>query len=144
MFTLRGVSNCGKSSKVRNIADWIIGYYPHAMNHGIDFTKGDIFGVLQIHNLMIGFVAADDDLPCVLKNDSLLDVYPDIDIIINTCRTRGKSRKHLAFNYNFSKGWLVKNILVTKYDPSNPLLESSRDLKIMDELKSWLTGLEKL
>ena len=144
MFTLRGVSHCGKSSKVKDIANWILANYPHAINHGIDFTKGDILGILQINKLKIGFVSAGDDLDCVLGNDSILEIDGTIDIIVNTCRTKGVSRKHLADNYNFSTGWLIKNIFVTKYDPPNPSLESIRDLKIMEELKSWLTGLEKL
>ncbi|WP_433811438.1 hypothetical protein [Flavobacterium johnsoniae] len=144
MFTLRGVSNCGKSSKVKDIANWILANYPHAINHGIDFTKGDISGVLEVNKVKIGFVAAGDDLSCVLGNDYILDVHNDIDIIINSCRTKGNPRKHLEVNYNFSTGWLVKNIFVTKYEPSNPSIESIRDLKIMEELKSWLTGLEKL
>jgi hypothetical protein len=144
MFTLRGVSNCGKSSKVRDIANWILANYPHAVNHGIDFTQGDILGVLQINKLKIGFVAAGDDLACVLNNDEILEVHKDVDIIVNTCRTKGKPRKHLEINYNFSTGWLVKNIFVTKYEPSSPSIERIRDSKILDELKSWLTGLEKL
>jgi len=144
MFTLRGVSHCGKSSKVKDIANWILANYPHTVNHGIDFTKGDILGVLQINKLKIGFVSAGDDLSCVLGNDSLLEIDGNIDIIVNTCRTRGKARKHLADNYNFSTGWLIKNIFVTKYSPSSPSLESIRDIQITNELKSWLTGLEKL
>jgi len=144
MFTLRGVSECGKSTKVKAIAQWIINNYPHAINHGIDLTKRDISGVLEINKLKIGLISAGDDLPCVLGNERVLNNYPGMDILVNTCRTKGITRRYLEKNYNFSSGWLVKNIFVQKFNPANSLKESSRDNLILDELKCWLTGLEKL
>lgn len=144
MFTLRGVSGCGKSTKVKGIAAWVLSNYPHAINYGMDLTKGDIKGILEINKLKIGFVSAGDDLSCVLGNDDLVSNYPDIDILINTSRTRQSTRRHLNHKYNFSTGWLVKNIYVEKFNPSSSQLEMTRDLLIMSELKSWLTGLEKL
>ncbi len=144
MFTLRGVSNCGKSSKVKDIANWILANYPHAINHGIVVTTGDIKGVLEINKLKIGFVSAGDDYTCVQGNDDLLISFPDIDIIVNTCRTKGITRSHLNTTYNSSTGWLVRNIHVAKFQPSNPALEHIRDVQIIDELQSWLTGLEKI
>jgi len=144
MFTLRGVSYCGKSTKVKDLAAWISTNYPKVINTGVNLMAGDIHGVLQIGKLKIGFVSAGDDFSCIAVNDDLIATDPDIDIIINTCRTKGKTRQHLERNYNFSTGWLVRNIYVQKINPSNPTLEASRDALIMDELKTWLTGLEKL
>lgn len=145
MFTLRGVSGCGKSTKVKIIADWIINQYPHYVNvnNEIDLKKTDICGVLQINNLKIGFNSAGDNLTCVLGSDNLMNKYPDIDILINTCRTKGSTRKYLEKNYNFSNGWLVKYIYVQKFNPTNPINEQARDQLIIDELKTWLMGLEK-
>ncbi|WP_333660974.1 hypothetical protein [Chishuiella changwenlii] len=145
MFTLRGVSNCGKSSKVKDIADWIINTYPQHINinNSINLNKGDIKGILQINNLKIGFNSSGDDISCVLNNDDLLNNYPDIDILINSSRTKGATRNHLEKNYNYSTGWLVKYIYVQKFNPSNLNQEQTRDNLILDELKSWLIGLEK-
>ena len=145
MFTLKGVSNCGKSSKVKETAEWVMNNYPHHqnINNSINLTKGDIRGVLQVNNLKIAFNSAGDDLDCVLGNDDLLNLYPDIDILVNTCRTKGATRIHLDKNFNYSTGWLVKKIYVNKFNPSNQPQEQARDLLILDELKAWLTGLEK-
>ncbi len=143
MFTLKGVDECGKSSKIKDFATWIITNYTH-INHGIDLTKGDIFGVLEINKLKIGFVSAGDNLAEIIKNDTLLTKFPDVDILINTCRTKGKARRHLKNNYNSSTNWLVKYINVEKFNPSNSVLEHTRDIRILTELKTWITGLEKL
>ena len=143
MITLRGVSQCGKSAKVKAIADWILVNYPSVINHGIDLRNSDIYGVLEINKFKIALVSAGDDLSCVMESDSLIKKYSDIDFIINTCRTRGITRKHLQNNYNFSTGWLVRNIFVERFNPTNNILEAFRDSQIMAELKAWLTGLEK-
>lgn len=145
MFTLRGVSNCGKSTKIKDIAQWIMQKYPHCINinNKVDLTNGDILGVLQINTLKIGFNSAGDDRRCVLLIDDLLNQYPDIDILINSSRTKGITRQHLEQNYNKNTGWLVQNVFVEKFYPSSPTLESIRDNQILQELKSWLTGLEK-
>lgn len=143
MFTLRGVSESGKSSKIRDIAIWILNNYPHA-THNINFALGDISGCIEINKLKIGLVAAGDDLECVSINGDLLQKIPDIDILINTSRTKGCTRNYLETNYNRSTGWLRVNIFVTHYSPTNPSLESIRDAQILDELKTWITGLEKI
>jgi len=143
MFTLRGVSNCGKSAKVKDLASWVLVNYPHSINHGVILAHGDIVGVLQINKLKIGFVSSGDDYNCIICNDSLLNQFPDIDVLVNTSRTKGVTRQHLEHHYNYSTGWLVKNIYVERFYPSNPTLESRRDVFISDELRSWLTGLEK-
>ena len=144
MFTLKGVEKCGKSSKIKDFAIWIITNYPNHINHGINTSNGDIFGVLEINKLKIGFVSAGDNLKEVLRNDELLSNVPDVDILINSCRTREKSRNHILNNYNYSTNWLAKFINVQKFNPSNPTLELSRDSRIQTELQTWITGLEKL
>ncbi|WP_231388316.1 hypothetical protein [Sphingobacterium hungaricum] len=143
MITLRGVSECGKSTKVKQLAEWIINNYSHT-NLGVNITNGDINGVLIIGKVKIGFNSAGDDFECVSGNDSLIINYPDIDILINTSRTKGITRRHLEFHYNESNGWLVHNIFVNKLIPSNTVLENQRDRYIMDKLISLITGLDKI
>lgn len=144
MFTLRGVSGCGKSTKIKQIADWIMTNYPYHLNRGINLSQGDITGLLEVGRLKIGFVSAGDLLGCVEASDHLFSLYPDIDIIINASRTKGATNTYVRNNYNYSTGWLQKSIYVKKFNPSNPTLESTRDRLILDELKTWLTGLEKI
>ncbi len=144
MFTLRGVSKSGKSDKVKRIADHIISNYPTVINFGIDTSKGDIHGVLQMKKFKIGLVSAGDDFSCVSEIERLIKIHNDIDLVINTCRTKGITRKYLHDNYNYSSGWLVKNIYVERYDPFDSVSQGNRDIRILDELKSWIIGLEKL
>ncbi|MFS4474363.1 hypothetical protein [Chryseobacterium sp. T20] len=144
MFTLRGVSNTGKTTKVKQIAQWVIDNYPITNPHNVDITKDEILGTLQINKLRIGFLSAGDDLAQVKKIEKLLEENDDdIDIVINACRTRGAGRKYLEQNFNRKTGWLTTNIYVEKL---NSLLINqipARDAQIIDELKTWLTGLEK-
>lgn len=143
MFTLRGVGSCGKTTKIKEIAKWILSSYPHAENHGLNFNKKDVNGFIEVNKLKIGFVSAGDNLKEVSNNDILINKFPDIDIIINACRTRGKGRKYLEKNYNSDNGWLVKNIFVKKITPFNQSELDERDAAIIEELRGWLTGLEK-
>lgn len=143
MITLRGVSECGKSTKVKQLAHWIINNYTHT-NLGVDLTNEDINGVLQIGKVKIGFNSAGDDYECICGNDSLINKYSDIDILINTSRTKGVTRRHLESHYNERNSWLVHNIFVNKILPSNSVLENQRDTYIMDKVISLITGLDKI
>lgn len=152
IFTLRGVSNTGKSTKVKVLAEWISVNYS-VINHGIDFSKHDILGVLQINKLKIGFIGAGDDLNQIRQIEKLFEQHTindnnekicDIDVIINTCRTKGAGSKYLQNNFNYNNGWLVKNIFVEKITPSSTSIQATRDSRILNELKAWITGLEKL
>lgn len=151
MFTLRGVSNTGKTTKIKQIAQWVINNYQVTNLHNIDTTKGEILGILEVNKLRIGFVSAGDDLAQVKKVEQLLldnknegDIKDTVDIIINACRTRGAGRRYLENNFNKKNGWLSVNIYVKPLNASQLAQQISRDIEIIDELKSWLTGLEKL
>lgn len=144
MFTLRGVSNTGKTTKVKQIAQWVIDNYPVTNPHNIDITKDEILGTLQINKLRIGFISAGDDLGQVKRIEKLLEENDDdIDIVINACRTRGAGRKYLEQNFNRKIGWLTTNIYVEKLNSLLINQMPARDTQIIDELKTWLTGLEK-
>lgn len=151
MFTLRGVSNTGKTTKIKQIAQWVIDNYPVTNPHNIDTKKGEILGILKVNKLCIGFISAGDDLAQVKKVEQLL-LYNKgengnectIDIIINACRTRGAGRKYLDNNFNRKTGWVKTNLYIERFNASQVADLTSRDSQIFDELKSWLTGLEKL
>jgi|GEM_PF-747212 len=151
MFTLRGVSNTGKTTKVKQIAQWVINNYAVTKPHNIDTTKGEILGILEVNKLRIGFISAGDDLAQVKKVEKLLsdnknedDSKDTLDIIINACRTRGAGRRYLESNFNRNTGWVLTNIYVERFTATQITQQASRDTQIFDELKSWLTGLEKL
>lgn len=151
IFTLIGVDNTGKTTKVKQLAEWVRNNYS-AVNQGINFSDHEIFGVLQVNKLKIGFISAGDNLGEVMKIEELFNEHKDnnnenendIDIIVNSCRTKGAGRKYLQSNFNRSTGWLPINIYVEKINPASPALQIVRDNEILVELKTWLTGLEKL
>lgn len=143
MFTLRGVSQCGKTSKVRGVAQWLLHTYPNAVLCDIDFIKTEIWGVIEIGRLKIGFNSAGDTEEIVQWADDLLRKYPDIDILINTCRTRGAGYQHIENTYNYANGWIGKYIDVQKFDPPTPSLIAQRDARIYEEIITWLIGVEK-
>mgnify|MGYP003088509703 CR=1 FL=1 len=142
MFTLRGASSCGKSSKIKVIAKWIINSYTPIISK-IDFNDSDILGVLQVGKLKIGFVSAGDNKECVMGADKILQENPDIDIIINCCRTKGETYQYIKSKY-YDKGWIGKYIDVEKFEANEITKQQQRDNKIIEEIKSWLLGIEKL
>ena len=66
------------------------------------------------------------------------------DIIICSCRTKGKGRRHIINNYNIANGWLSIFINVEEYQKTDLKNQNLRDVRIINELKYWLNGLEKL
>lgn len=143
MFTLRGVSNTGKTTKIKQIAQWVIDNYSVTKPHQIDTKQGEILGILEVNKLRLGFVSAGDDLVHVKKVEQLLNNKDGdaVDIIINACRTRGAGRRYLENNFNKRNGWLIVNIYIKQLDALDIAEQSSRDVEVLDELKSWLTGL---
>lgn len=128
IFILKGISGCGKTTKINTLAHWIINTYKIPNTIGLDPTNylKDTFGVLTIGNLKIGINSAGDHENQVKKVDQLLEIsknninefdqlnVSNIDIIVCACRTRGKGRKHITKNYNYPNGWLQKFINVEK------------------------------
>ena len=143
MFTLRGASSCGKSSKIKVIAKWIINNYTPIISK-IDFNDSDILGVLQVGKLKIGFVSAGDNKECVMGADKILQENPDIDIIINCCRTKGETYQYINSRYSYNNGWIGKYIDIERYEANEKIKQQQRDNRIIEEIKSWLLGIEKL
>lgn len=147
IFILKGNDNTGKTQKIKQIANWIITDYSVANTIGLDMTnsKKDVYGVLTINKLKIGFNSAGDNLDEVIKIDDLVKQFDnDIDIIICACRTKGGSYQHLYKNDIRPKGWLDMYLNVEEYSKTDVVNQSARDVRIITELKAWLIGLEKL
>ncbi|MFK8274965.1 hypothetical protein ACI76Y_04695 [Capnocytophaga cynodegmi] len=143
MFTLKGASCSGKSTKIKEIAKWIQENYSAINIDKIDFDSNeDILGILQVNNLKIGFVSAGDNLDCVKGADTLLQKDEDIDIILNCCRSRGETYQYINSNYSYQKGWIGKYIYVNRFNEIQKQRE--RDKRVIEELKCWLMGLEKI
>lgn len=147
IFILKGVANTGKTTKINQIAEWIINTYSVANTIGLDVTDLEIntWGILTVGKLKIGFNSAGDNDNEIKKIDELLNKFDnDIDIIVCACRTKGVSYQHLYKNYIRPKGWLDTYINVEEYKPTDLINQSARDSRVFNELKVWLTGLEKI
>ncbi|WBL26761.1 hypothetical protein [Zunongwangia sp. HGR-M22] len=150
IFILKGKSETGKTTKINQIVDWIISNYGCSNTVGFDSTNllKDTHGVLKIKKLSIGINSSGDTEWEVKKIDNLKvessELINSPDIIICSCRTKGKGRKHLIDNYNYSKGWLRVFINVEEFNKLDLKNQKARDTRILKEIKTWLTGLEKL
>lgn len=145
IFILKGVSNTGKTTKINQVAEWIITTYSVPNTIGLDITNYEIntWGVLTIGNLVIGFNSAGDNLNEIKKVDKIVRDFPNVDIIICACRTKGITYQHLYKNYIRRNGWLDTYINVDELLPTDIVNQQIRDNRIVRELETWLIGLEK-
>lgn len=146
IFVLKGKSETGKTTKINQTAEWIINYYSSTNTIGPTplIYLEDTHGILMINNLSIGINSSGDDEWQVKKIDDLkLSNNDSPDIIICACRTKGKGRKYINDNYSYSNGWLKVFIDVEEYSKSDFINQNLRDNRVLDELKTWLIGLEK-
>ena len=149
IFILKGKSETGKTTKINQAAEWIIVNYGCSNTIGLDPTNllKDSHGILTVNKLKIGINSYGDTESEVKKIDNLISKIPEHtsvpDIIICSCRTRGKGRKHIINNYNKSTGWLRVFINVEEFSKTDLKNQKLRDTRILDELKAWLIGLEK-
>lgn len=151
IFVLKGGNDSGKTTKINQVAEWIINTYSIPNTIGLDVLnyRKDTFGILTIGKLKIGINSAGDTEFEVKKIDSLFnsginnDIHDGIDIIICACRTKGKGKKHILNNYNYTSGWLQKFINIEKFPKADIANQTARDLRKINELKTWLIGLPK-
>lgn len=143
LLVLKGVSNTGKTTKINNIARWIIHTYGVPNTIGLDPADllKNTFGILTVKNLRIGINSAGDNLKCVKKIEK---IEQDCDIIICCCRTRGTTYQYLYQNFKRSTGWIELYLNCEEY-PANAVPDQKlRDMRIVEDLKCHLIGLEKL
>ncbi|WP_432672124.1 hypothetical protein [Flavobacterium sp. SM2513] len=147
IFILKGGDDTGKTTKINHIIDWILTNYTILNSVVKPINQIDRYGIIQINKLTIGFNTAGDNETEVKKIDNLnglLNNYNELDIIICACRTKGKGRQYIINNYNYSNGWLQKFINIEKFPKADVVKQSTRDIRKIEELKTWLVGLEKL
>ena len=147
IFILKGKSETGKTTKINKTAEWIINNYgcPNTIGLNTSNYLKDTHGILTINKLSIGFNSSGDNEWEVKKIDNLnLADENRPDIIICSCRTKGKGRRYINDNYNHLTGWLKVFINVEEYSNSDLIKQTTRDTRIFDESKTWLIGLEKL
>ena len=149
IFVLKGSANCNKTTIINTVAQWILDpQYSAANTIGLTPANlgSDTNGILTVGNLKILVNSAGDSESDVKKIDLLLEKSDviDVDIIICACRTRGKGRKHILNNYNYSTGWLQKFINIEKLAAHDLTGQAARNTRKIEELKTWLICLPKI
>lgn len=141
IIIIRGVHDTGKTTKVNDIAEWIIGKYG-IENTLVENKNGDILGVLRVDNLIIGLNSSGDNLAEVEKIRQLKDGednYPDI--IICASRTKGAPHNYFKENFGYNNGWLKVYHNVRKLNTDDE--RKIRDERIIEEIKTRLIGVRK-
>lgn len=142
ILIIKGVSNTGKTTKINEIANWIINTYGASNTIGLDpLDMGkNIFGILTVKNLKIGINSAGDDLASVQKIERIQN---ECDIIIGCCRTKGETFQFYYKNYTRGKGWMDIYFNSDEFPAADLINQKLRDDLIIDGLKCCLIGLEK-
>ncbi len=145
IFILKGNGDTGKTTKINQIAQWIID--EHGAKDTLDLEpdnlEADTHGVLQVGNLSIGIHSTGDDGEEVRGISKLKTEDGEApDIIICACRTKGSSYTYIN-EFAKPKQWLKYFIEVEDCSATALVKQEKRDKRILDELKCWLTGLEK-
>lgn len=142
IFYFKGSGNTGKTTKINTVAEWIINTYRIANTIGLDTTnlEKDTYGILTIGKLKIGINSAGDNKPEVSKIDNFAQ---EVDIIICSCRTKNGSFQHIRSNYNYAHGWLGVKLKVDNLASTDIAGQATRDTRLIEDLKTWLIGLEK-
>lgn len=143
ILIIKGVSNTGKTTKINQVANWIINTYGIANTIGLDPSnfKKNSFEILTIKNLKIGINSAGDDLASVKKIESLQD---DCDILISCCRSKGATYQFFYKNYIRRNGWIDIYFDSPRFPEHEKIKQVHRDDKLNNEIRCCLTGLDKL
>lgn len=143
LIVLKGVSNTGKTTKINTLANWIINTYSIPNTIGLDpgnLLKNTL-GILTINNLGVGINSSGDTLACVKK---VVAMAEDCDTMICCCRTKGITYQYLYKNYNRKTGWIEIYLPCEKYPMSNVNDQKLRDIRVLEDLKCHLIGIEKI
>ncbi|MBW3519868.1 hypothetical protein [Flavobacterium sp. NKUCC04_CG] len=145
MLTFKGVAKSGKSTKVKNVANWVIEKYSPLDNDIIDlnFSRVDILGIIKTADFVIGFISAGDTAGQVKQVDKLIDSYPEINVIINSCRTRGEGHNHIKLEYSDKDDWQVDFIEVQHFAEGEIEKQLNRDKEILEYVKMQLINIVK-
>jgi len=143
ILIIKGVSNTGKTTKINEIANWIITTYGVPNTIGLDplDLEKNTFGILIFKNLKIGINSAGDDLASVKKIERIQE---ECDIIICCCRTKGETYQFLYKNFIRSKGWIDIYFDAPTFASHAISKQADRDDLIVNGIKCCLIGLEKL
>lgn len=147
IFIVKGISNCGKSTIINLVIDWVLQNYPNNQN-SIQFepkilpeNEFDRFGIIQVNKLKVGFVSEGDTYDHVKMRLALFHEL-NCDIIVCASRTRLSSYTAVweFLNLHNLTRLTYLHRFIDVYFPAN----DAQTILAVEEIQTWLTGLEKL
>lgn len=141
IFIVKGISDTGKSTIINQVIDWVLANYTNTNTITVEGNSVDRYGYIQVGQFRIGFISEGDTYEHVKLRLEELHLF-DCDVIVCACRTRLSS---------FSAVWEFINLhntvrlsylhrFIDVFFPAN----TPQTALVVEELKTWLTGLEKL
>ncbi|KIX19892.1 hypothetical protein SY27_15275 [Flavobacterium sp. 316] len=141
ILIVKGVSNTGKTTIINEVIDWVIDNYTNTNTITLEWNGVDRFGLIQVGNFRIGFISEGDTYDHVKKRLNEMHNL-DCDVIVCACRTRLSSYSavwEFINLYNASRLTYLHRFI----DVSLPANITQTALTV-EELETWLTGLEKI
>ena len=146
IFIVKGISNCGKSTIINQVIDWVLQNYTNQNTIQFEPKKKpenefDRFGIIQINKLKIGFISEGDTYDHVKMRLKQFDEL-NCDIIVCASRTRESSYKAVweFLNLHNLTRLTYLHRFIDVYFPAN----DAQTILAVKEIQTWLTGLEKL
>lgn len=141
ILIVKGVSDAGKSTIINQVIDWVLGNYTNTNTITVEGNGVDRYGYIQVGSFRIGFISEGDTYEHVKLRLEELHLL-DCDVIVCASRTRLSS---------FSAVWEFINLhntvrlsylhrFIDVFFPAN----TQQTALVVEELQTWLTGLEKL
>jgi hypothetical protein len=141
ILIVKGVSNSGKTTIINEVIDWVIFNYTNTNTITIERNGVDRFGFIQVGNFRIGFISEGDTYDHVkMRLDEMHNL--NCDVIVCACRTRLSSYSAVWEFINLHNMGRL-NYLHRFIDVFLPANTTQTAIKV-EELQTWLTGLEKI
>lgn len=141
ILIIRGISDSGKSTIINQVIDWVLGNYINTNTITFEGNGVDRYGYIQVGSFKIGFISQGDTYEHAKLRLEELHLL-DCDVIVCASRTRLSSYSAVWEFINLHN--TVRLIYLHRFiDVLFPVNTPQTNI-VVEELQTWLTGLEKL
>lgn len=140
ILILKGVSDAGKSTIINQVIDWVLANYTNTNTITFEGNRVDRYGCIQVGLFRIGFISEGDTYEHVKLRLEELHLL-NCDVIVCACRKRLSSYSAIweFINLHNTARLTYLHRFIDVFFPANT---PQTDL-VVEELQTWLTGLEK-
>ena len=141
LLIVKGVSDAGKSTIINQIIDWVLVNYININTITVEANGVDRYGYIQVGSFRIGFISEGDTYEHVKLRLEELHLL-DCDVIVCASRTRMSSFTavwEFINLYNVIRLTYLHRFINVFYPVNTPQTNL-----VVEELQTWLTGLDKI